>query len=517
MPNYGSVPAAAVDFSFAPQPALVGEDGTFDVTEYNWRKLVLLALEGGLNVMEEPLSNELGTIIVPPGVIRTGVGFEMQLSAYARLEESLGWLLYATLGDVETTANEDINGNAAPGVYTHRFRFDPDSSYLIPYFASRFKLPSFTGTDDRGEVGFDCMVASLSLQVPQRGKIGVQLGLRGREAIYDNNPGAWEVVNNYEFTETAPESSTGHFKIGGVEYPIFGIEWTMNNALTGMDEEQVVGSLYAGSFVPLSRSAQGRAVVKFADNKLSQEVYTGVSDGTTVNTLPAFVETTGGVKAFEGYFEAPSKIPGTNTPYALAIQGDRVVMTRQGGTSSQAGRIMVNNYSFLLVHPGDGRQYFEIVLQNGIPSYEWPTGSNPQLPVLNLGVTAVDYEGVPFWLMPAAQFYDQDGAEFAGATLTVSASAGTPTLVGGDLLDVTTPADVLYNGTDIGALTTNANGFVFTFNAAASVSALEEVMQSVYYDETLAGPSTDTITVSFTDGDAASATPKTVVVNHLDV
>jgi hypothetical protein len=510
-----SVPSQAGEWSFAPQPAKVGKDGTFDVADYDWQVVNTMrnSLSGIVDEQQFPL--EIGGVIVPPDMFRQAHFYAGEIDIIPRIENTMGWLLYALLGNVESTADTDMDGNSVTGVHTHRFRFDEDSSYSIPWLASRCLLPASNPANNTGEIGFDCKVASMRITVPQMGKVAIRVSLQGRESEFDNSPSDWTFVGDYEFGSSSPDAGRGSFKMEGTEYPALGATIMVNNALTNLQQEVVIGSMNPDDFTPLTRNAGVQWVYKYEDSDLAQRVLTGDVDGTTVISLPSYIDTVGDVKALDIRFNAPENIPGTSQPYRMAIQADRGTLSKNGATELVAGDILTENYTVNLINPGTGKQYVEIVVENAIPSYAWPTafGDANVAPVVVLGAIPILIDTTTAtYIFPETQVYDVDSDDFDTGTLTVEGSTvATEDLTlatGGGVEIVTTNVEV--DGVVIGVVTTTGAAgvdLVITFNALATVSIVERVVRAVTLETSQASAGTvGPHDLTLTDGDGGSIT-----------
>jgi hypothetical protein len=518
-----SVPSQASYTDFAPQAAKIGKDGTFDATVVAWKRLNATRTNMGTQTRENNFPFELGDSIVTPDNVREAHFFAGDTDFLPRLEESFGYLLYAALGYCETTADVDVDGNAVVGMYTHRFKFDPNSSYTIPWMAWRCFKPSENALNDRGEISYDCAIANLSITVNQMGKIAARVSVMGRTSYWDNDVSDWDVTNTYEFGSSTPEAGRGQFKLAGTEYLAQGASVEFVNNLSDLNDEMIIGSFNPIGFIPKSRAAGIRFMSKYVDNKLTQKVLTGTETGTNWQSLPSYVETVGAVKAVDIRIESPENIPGTASPYRLIIQADRAALRRDGAPEMRPGSVIQEPYRIELIRPADGQEFIEIIIENGTPSYDWGTVANAVARLVMQDT--LNYAGIPVLLDPLADLYDADAIDLSSASATlVMAGANydnindslTPIANGPITIDT---ANIEYNGTVIATFAGDgktASNLILTFNAAATLASVRAAIRAISYDRGVAPTTGNIVTadVTFNDG-SNDSNIETVTITHL--
>jgi hypothetical protein len=361
-----SVPAQGGLFGFALQAAKIGRGGTFTVGDYTWYKVRAPRVSIGAIQDQQVFPPEVGGIIVPTGAYKQAKFFAGDVDLIPRLEESIGVLLAATMGNVSSVSGEDADGEAVTNLYTHIFNFDPTSSYELPWMAVRRTVPGAEAADTHGEVGYDCKVANLRLTVPQMGKVAARFTMIGRDFLFENNP-TWTWTNaDFEAHDSTPDVGRGSFKIGGVEYPLTGAVIDMVNGLTTPRDEMIIGDFSPDDFVPLTRAMTIRIVYKWEDAELFRKIYTGTANGTTWSSLPFEVDT-GGNAAFEAVFEAPANVPTTSpaSPYRLRVRANKVTWAPDGPVELRGGTIVQQQFIGTVLEPEGSLDYADIVVENG--------------------------------------------------------------------------------------------------------------------------------------------------------
>lgn len=179
-----AVTAQAGIFGFGPQSAKEVEATTF----YR-HKATLIDLGVMDDIRVGPLeigSGPFPTFPYKAGYI-VGGGVEIQ----PRLEDSIGWLLYAALGDVETTDTDPV--------FSHEFKPLAADQAFVRWLTLRKYIPMKEGdTDtDLGEKYMDCKPVSLTLTLPNDAPITARWDFMGRnyELISDFTAGTPAVAN----------------------------------------------------------------------------------------------------------------------------------------------------------------------------------------------------------------------------------------------------------------------------------------------------------------------------------
>lgn len=371
-----SINAQSAVFSFAPQTAKIG-DGTFTVSAHNWYRFRTPSISGGGTQMQQMMPLEMGGPLVPSGVYKSGAAYASEVELVPRLENSLGYLLYAALGQVTTITGKQwtaSGGVTATGCNAHIFRFNPTEHAELPWLATRYMLPGDAAADRFGEVSYDSKVSGLQLNIPSMSIITARVGFQGRCFFFPDytDVAAWSYANTLEDADTIAITGKGRMLFGADAPKLTNMTITLSNNLTSPQQEGIIGSYYADDITTLTRSINIRASVKWQNPQLWKQLMTGSASGVNWSALPFVKESAGNVKALEAVFEAPINITGASVPYTLRIMGSRAVMSLDRGTIQlRAGDLVQFNVNIDLLEPLPGEDYVQIVLENGVTSYTW--------------------------------------------------------------------------------------------------------------------------------------------------
>jgi hypothetical protein len=372
-----SINAQSGVFSFAPQTAKVG-DGTFTVPGKNWYRFRTPSVSGGGTQMQQMMPLEMGGPLVPSGVYKSGAAYASEVELVPRLENTLGYLLYAALGNVTSITGVQWTASgavAATAVNAHIFRFNPSDHSDLPWLATRYMLPGATAADRFGEVAYDAKVSGLQLNIPSMSIITARVGFQGRCFFFPNytDVQSWTYANALEDADTIAVTGKGKMLFGTDAPKLTNMTVTLSNNLTSPQQEGIIGSYYADDITTLTRSINIRASVKWQNPQLWKQLMTGSTSGVNWSALPFVSESAGNVKALEAVFEAPIDIPGSSSkPYTLRIMASRAVMSLDRGTIQlRAGDLVQFNVNIDILEPLTGQDYVQIVLENAVTSYTW--------------------------------------------------------------------------------------------------------------------------------------------------
>ncbi len=203
-----------------------------------------------------------------------------------------------------------------------------------------------------GAQGYNALINSLVLTVPQQGPASVRLGVVGKTGkIYDQNASvkpAWiDRQDDFSGTMMALSASLDidDPNMSGVKF--YGVKLSILNNLTGPREEQVMGSDHPDTFTVKRRVVQIETTVKWKDAVLSRLMLSGNTSGETFDPL---IDTTdfgfkldssydigGGTKASLA-FKAPKVIWRPNGPIMPDLNGDNIVTQDYVGIVSDDGQ-----------------------------------------------------------------------------------------------------------------------------------------------------------------------------------
>lgn len=345
----------------------------------NWYKYRVVNVTGRGMQDQTVMPLELGGVLTPTGAYKSGAYFVQEVDLIPRLEDSIGYLLLATLGNVSSISGKKYNDNGwvtNVGAYGHLFRFDQSDQANIPWLAARLRMPGSAtdGSEVEGEVGYDCKVSGIRLNIPGAGMITGRFGVQGREfeRPIASDVNAWAYANAFEDSTSIAHSGKGSLYIGSTIPKITGLTIDIVNSLTRPQDEFIVGSFFPDDVQVLSRSMRMRASVKWENPDLWNQIYYGAADGTQWTNLPFFSATSGAQKGF--YFEAqsPANIPATSVPYALRVMADNVVLSCDPTSLRlRPGSIIEYLINIDVLDPATGMQYVEVALDNAQTDYSW--------------------------------------------------------------------------------------------------------------------------------------------------
>jgi hypothetical protein len=519
-----TVPSQAGIFSFAPQPVKIGTEFTFDENAVNWYKVRSPRVDLGTIQDQQIFPLEVGGIIVATGAYKQAHFFGGDIDMLPRLEGNFGYLLEALLGAVDTQADEDADGGSVTGLNSHFFTFASDS-FSIPWLSARSLRPGVEAADYIGETGFDCKVAMMRFTVPQMGKMQVRMGLVGRDSYLDEAP-SWTYTNaDFEEAGSVPEAGRGSFSIAGTEFPAMGCVIDVVNNLTTPQQEMILGSFNPDHFVPLTRGCTIRFTYKWSNPDFYQQILTGTASGETWDSLPFMTESNGSL-AFEAIFESPQEIsdtPPLDRSYRILFRADRVTWSVDGPPTMQGGGIMTQNYTGTVLAADDDQEYFIIVVENEQDSYAWPASFPPFLEILPATNATVDASDNTYVLAVTTSTATDVDANYNTGTLVIQTTSNPNA---GDTFQIknigTGAGEVGVSGTAVsyegvtvatasvsGATQTNATALTLTFNAAATMAAIQAIIRAYQFKTSAVGSPR---TVTFTLTDAASLSDSDTLV-----
>lgn len=322
---------------------------------------------------------ELGGPLTPWGGYKSGAYFVQEVDLIPRLEDTLGLLLYATLGNVSSVSAKKytpagwVTNTGAKG---HLFRFNPTDHADIPWLSARLLVPGVTTSDNRGILGYDCKASGMRLNIPGAGLMTARFGVQGRVPQLPDmaTVNAWTWTNSFEGTDSLAMSGKGALSIASTTPKITGLTIDIINTLTSPRDESIVGSFFPDDVQVLTRSVRMRASMKWENSDLWSLLYNGATTGADWSSLPYFAQTVGSTKGF--YFEAqsPTVISGLLVPYAIRVMADNVMLSCDPNSLRlRAGGIIefMVNIDVLQPDPAASLDYIQIALDNGVSSYAW--------------------------------------------------------------------------------------------------------------------------------------------------
>jgi len=242
------------------------------------------------------LPDEMGGKAMTLGTYVTGVWAGGTVSLIARLEERLGWLLLATMGEVSTVTDikaEDLgicggsgSSGDTSGINSHIFFFSDNDEFFAPWLTMFHKLPHTTAAEEVGERMQDGRIGTFTMNAAAGAPVGIDLGIVGRRLQaseeFDVNPG-WSATYD-DFTTFAVGTCEGHFKVEGTEYDVTNITLNVTNNVLPPAQSVTIGSIDPKDFPLLGRQVTVTATILVDTYDLYLSTFVGsaadVSSGT---------------------------------------------------------------------------------------------------------------------------------------------------------------------------------------------------------------------------------------------
>lgn len=210
------------------------------------------------------LMPEIGGKALTSGIYTTGTWAAGSASMYARLDDRLGWILLAAMGDVSTVADTTADNLALlggshgsdAGINSHVFQFNTSDQYFIPWLTLRRLLPHSTSGYDVGETFQDGRLAGMTMTIAAGAAVTLDLDMLARlkqtDYQFDYNPG-WGTPTYDAFEKFAVTSCDGHFKINNAAFNVTAVTLTATNVLLAPQQSIVVGTTHPVDFPNLNR------------------------------------------------------------------------------------------------------------------------------------------------------------------------------------------------------------------------------------------------------------------------
>lgn len=358
------VPAQRGHLAFAVQSAFIG-DGAFTPTSLSWNRHRAVMVDYGVQEMLDTLPYEVGGGLFTSASFKNGVFMGGSASFEVRLENSIGPLIYAATGHHSEIA-------AVPGTTPKINVFKPaaDESFL-PLLAIRKYTPAQvnTGTDGITEYGIDCIVSSLTINVPQMGTLKAEFNFLGRKPIAVD--GETSTGNAYEDGKSLALSC-----LGSVDLPNFasylpggvgtggkfsGAQIIIVNQTTTPQQEMIIGSYYPDRFMPIARAATIRMSYKWPDAKLYRYLlYDPPSSGQRTWTPVVF---TSPVTITSSSAASVPSFTGPTSTYQFKFTADKVEWRMSSPALAGQQMVQVELEGTVVENPGN--DVYKIEIRNG--------------------------------------------------------------------------------------------------------------------------------------------------------
>ena len=239
-----TVAASESIFAFGPQSA----KGSWASTYYRHKAS---RVNVGPQQVIRQFPPEIGGGFHPTGAYKQMAFGSGQAIMNPRLENVVGWLMYAACGKIS-----DVEDTPEAGMYRHILT-PPDHTYDMPWMSLRRLIPGATGTSDNlGEPLLDCRCVGMRLACAPGAILTSAFTFVGREPkLSETGVDSWTWGNTYETYPSVPLAHQGSLKIGGSENKATNLVIDLVNSYTSPQEELIIGSPYPDSASTCFRSA----------------------------------------------------------------------------------------------------------------------------------------------------------------------------------------------------------------------------------------------------------------------
>lgn len=344
---------------------------------------IQLAPVKGMDVLQPEISGRA----LPSGVFSTGAWAGGGVSMIPRLDNRFGWALLAAFGEVLTTADTtiehhtDLGGTPGSdtGIHTHKFRFESDDQYFVPWLSLRRMLPHTTAAERVGEIFQDGHVASLMFGAQAAAPLVAQMGFLARvkqtDYVFNANP-SWAAATYDGFHNFGVTNCDGFVMVNGVEFKAVGVSIALANQLLPPQQSLHIGSMHPLDFPCLGRALQVTATFLVEDWDLYVSMFAGenvdVSTPTSANVgCPVYTAD------LDVMIASQELIGATAEPYRIRVRSDHAGASDNTAWAVQAVQLAPNRPvvmqiigTILGVDTGDP---INVYVQNAQASYALPT------------------------------------------------------------------------------------------------------------------------------------------------
>jgi len=312
---------------------------------------------------------EIGGDPIPSFPYKAGVMVGGGFTIQPRLEDTIGWLLYAAMGAVSSTLH-------TTGCTEHVFGFQATDAAATKWLSARKYIPKKDGGEgtDVREVYTDCKIVGMAFTLANDAPITTRVDMIGRSFAFDTST-EWTFANtSYEGFASIPIGCV----VGGyIELPTFSTSTTklavqaatITWANTPLDirQERVFGSPYIDDITTIMRQLTFDIVVKWSDPELYKSILTGTTAGTAWTTVPF-------TSSLKILVMSPGHISGaTDEHYELEINAANVMLQQAEGITLAGNNAVVSRFTGTAVQPADTSAYATITLRNDTAGYTWPS------------------------------------------------------------------------------------------------------------------------------------------------
>ena len=313
---------------------------------------------------------EISGVPIVDGAQSLGVYYASVVDLIPRLEDEIGWLMYALTGKHSYTS-----GFPEAGLTTHVFTMDSTDYLALKYLTVRRTFPAPVGGNASGEQCIDAKIAAAVFTFAAAARMTARMTVYGREPSFSDSIGGWAWAGEPEGGESIAVASNedhSHFKLPEFqagELPSQLVRVSFGNQLTTPQQEFIIGSAYPADVVALYRNIAIEAVYQWEDEDLYLQLVAAGGSGATIPWSPQVYYSDFTVKAASG-----GKITGKNYPYSLEIKCPKVYWFPSAPPEIAGVNLIQLPMTGIVARPSTGLP-FEIHLVNDTigTAYTWPT------------------------------------------------------------------------------------------------------------------------------------------------
>lgn len=313
---------------------------------------------------------EIGGGFHPTGAFKMMAFGAGQAILNPRLEDVIGWLMYAAVGQLSSV--DDI---PEAGMSRHYFT-PPDNYYDMKWMSIRRSIPGATGTGDNvGEILLDARCVGMRIAAAPGAILTGAFTFVGREPKLSlTGVDSWSYNNTYERYPSVPLAHQGWLKLDHAEEPATNLVLDIVNQYTNPREELIIGSPYPDDFILQRQMLTATWTYKWENPDLYQALLTGdeVEAGGEIDWSPA-VHTA----PFEFEVTSPGNATGQTNPWLLNVYAPEFTWQAAGPPELIGGGWLALQFTGIAQEQTTGdtfRMYLENAVQTGDPTYyTWPS------------------------------------------------------------------------------------------------------------------------------------------------
>jgi hypothetical protein len=353
-----SVPSLDGQWGFGCQTAKGSAATTF-------RRYRALRVGGGPVTITEPMPPEVGGIPITDGAHKLGAYHAGVVDMVPRLEDDIGYLLYALCGNVS-----EVSDSPESGLTTHYFRMDPSAYLALKWITMRRVFPAPEGGTASGVQALDTRIAGLVLNFAAAARMTGRVSTYGRipSLATDISGWSWDAQPEDD-TSVAISANTGaYFKLPQFQagnLPTQMVRVTFGNQVSQPNQEFVIGSPYPDDIVSLYRNVAVEVAYKWEDEDLYNQLCFNAGSGASVAWSPVVYQSDFRIKEV-----SDANISGYTSPYSIEIYCPRVIWFPTAPPEIAGLNLLQLPVAGVVARPTSGDP-FQIILVNETASYIW--------------------------------------------------------------------------------------------------------------------------------------------------